>query len=173
MEAANRGAFEAHGVSVGLNILLEHEQKPNPHQTLSLDFEYFYARKVMLAKYSVGFVIFPGGFGTLDELAEVLTLVQTQKLHPFPIYLVGSDYWSGLVAWFKDTLAKEGSIARDDLRLFKVVDHVTQIPVDIRRYYKSAGHSGFKVPSSKDRKLALGTEAKSGRARRPQIAAGR
>ncbi len=166
MEAANRGALEANGVSVGLNILLEHEQKPNPYQTLSLDFEYFYARKVMLAKYSVGFVIFPGGFGTLDELAEVLTLVQTQKLHPFPIYLVGSDYWSGLVRWFEENLAREGAIATDDLKLYKVIDDVTEIPVDIKRYYKSAGHAGFKVPSETDRNLALGKKANSTSARR-------
>jgi uncharacterized protein (TIGR00730 family) len=156
MEAANRGAFEAGGVSIGFNIILEHEQKANPYQTLSLEFEYFHARKVMLAKYSVGFVIFPGGFGTLDELAEILTLVQTQKLHAFPIYLVGSAYWSGLVQWFKDTLVEEGAIAPNDLSLYKLVDHVTQIPADIRRYYKSSGHSGFKVPSEKDRKLSLG-----------------
>jgi uncharacterized protein (TIGR00730 family) len=168
MEAANRGAFESNGVSVGLNILLEHEQKPNPYQTLSLDFEYFYARKVMLAKYSVGFVIFPGGFGTLDELAEVLTLVQTQKLHPFPIYFVGADYWSGLVQWFEGTLAHEGAIAPDDVKLFKVVDEVSEIPADINRYYKAAGHAGFKVPSEKDRKLALGKKAHSTSARRPR-----
>jgi uncharacterized protein (TIGR00730 family) len=156
MEAANRGAFDANGASIGLNILLEHEQTPNPYQTLSLDFEHFYARKVMLAKYSVGFVIFPGGFGTLDELVEVLTLVQTQKLHPFPIYLVGSDYWSGLVQWFKNTLAEHGAIAADDLKLYKVLDDVTQIPADIKRYYKSAGHAGFKIPSRKDRQRAAG-----------------
>jgi uncharacterized protein (TIGR00730 family) len=168
MEAANRGAFEAGGVSIGLNILLEHEQRPNPYQTFSLDFEYFHARKVMLAKYSVGFVIFPGGFGTLDELAEILTLVQTQKLHPFPIYLVGSDYWSGLVRWFEETLAKEGAIAPDDLKLYKVLDDVTEIPPDVRRYYQSAGHAGFKVPTEKDRRRALGAEKESQRSpRRP------
>lgn len=156
MEAANRGAFEAKGTSAGLNILLEHEQKPNPYQTISLQFEYFYVRKVMLAKYSVGFVVFPGGFGTLDELAEILTLVQTQKIHPFPIYLVGSSYWSGLVQWFQDTLAEEDAIAKSDLDLYKVIDDVTKIPEDIRRYHKSAGRSGFKVPREKDRKLAIG-----------------
>jgi len=156
MEAANRGAFDAGGISVGLNILLEHEQKPNPYQTLSLEFEYFHARKVMLAKYSVGFVIFPGGFGTLDELAEVLTLVQTQKLHAFPIYLVGRDYWSGLVKWFDKTLAEHGAIARDDLKLFKLLDDVRQIPSDIKRYYKSAGHAGFKIPTQRDRRRAAG-----------------
>jgi hypothetical protein len=156
MEAANRGAFEAGGISIGLNIVLEHEQKPNPYQTLSLDFEYFHARKVMLAKYSVGFVIFPGGFGTLDELAEVLTLVQTQKLHAFPIYLVGTDYWSGLVHWFDKTLAQNGAVAPDDLKLFKLLDDVAQIPSDIKPYYKSAGHAGFKIPSRKDRQRAAG-----------------
>lgn len=156
MEAANRGAFEANGVSIGLNIVLEYEQTPNPYQTVSLDFDYFHARKVMLAKYSVGFVIFPGGFGTLDELAEVLTLLQTQKLQAFPIYLVGSDYWSGLVQWFERTLAENGAIARDDLNLFKVLDDVAQIPADIKRYYKTAGHAGFKIPSASDRRLAVG-----------------
>jgi uncharacterized protein (TIGR00730 family) len=156
MEAANRGAFEAKGISIGLNIVLEHEQAPNPYQTLSLDFEYFHARKVMLAKYSVGFVVFPGGFGTLDELAEVLTLVQTQKLHAFPIYLVGTDYWSGLVQWFDKTLVHNGAIAADDLKLFKLLDDVAEIPSDIKRYYKSAGHAGFKIPSRKDRARAVG-----------------
>ncbi len=166
MEAANRGAFEAGGISIGLNIVLEHEQRPNPYQTLSLDFEYFHARKVMLAKYSVGFVVFPGGFGTLDELAEVLTLVQTQKLHAFPIYLVGSEYWSGLVEWFENTLAQNGAIAGDDLKLFKVLDEVGQIPSDIKRYYKSAGHAGFKIPSHKDRERAAGKTDFSERAGR-------
>ena len=156
MEAANRGASEAGGISIDLDIVLEHEQKPNPYQTLSLDFDYFHAREVMLAKYSVGFVIFPGGFGTLDELVEVLTLVQTQKLHPFPVYLLGSDYLSGLVQWFKNTLAEQGAIAPDDLKLYKVLDDVQQIPLDIKRYYKSAGHAGFKIPSRKDRERAAG-----------------
>lgn len=156
MEAANRGAYEAKGTSVGLNILLEHEQKPNPYQNLSLEFEYFYARKVMLAKYSDGFVVFPGGFGTLDELAEILTLVQTQKIHPLPVYLVGTGYWSGLVEWFKSTLVEAGAIARSDLDLYKVVDEVTMIPGDIRRYHKSPPGAGFKVPSDKDRKAAAG-----------------
>lgn len=158
MEAANRGAFEAGGISVGLNIVLEHEQKPNSYQTLSLDFEYFHARKVMLAKYSVGFVIFPGGFGTLDELAEILTLVQTQKIHAFPIYLVGKDYWSGLVEWFEKTLAANDAIAPDDLKLFKVLDEVRTIPVDIKRYYKSAGRAGFKIPAPSDRRRATGEQ---------------
>jgi len=139
-----------------LNILLEHEQGPNPYQTISLQFEYFYVRKVMLAKYSAGFVVFPGGFGTLDELAEILTLVQTQKIRPFPIYLVGSSYWSGLVQWFRNTLAKEEAIAKSDLDLFKVLDDVTAIPSDIGRYHTSARSAGFKVPREKDRKLAAG-----------------
>lgn len=156
MEAANRGAFESGGVSVGLNIVLEHEQKPNPYQTLSVDFEYFHARKVMLAKYSVGFVVFPGGFGTLDELAEILTLVQTQKIHAFPIYLVGKDYWSGLVEWFEKTLAANGAIARDDLKLFKVLDDVRTIPADIKRYHKSVSRAGFKIPTQRDRRRAAG-----------------
>jgi hypothetical protein len=149
MEAANRGAFEAGGTSIGLNIRLEHEQQPNAYQTLSLDFEYFYARKVMLAKYSVGFVVFRGGFGTLDELAEVLTLVQTQKLHPFPIFLVGRAYWSGLVDWFEQTLARESTISPEDVRLYKVVDDVTQIPNQITAYHRSSRHAGFHVPTTR------------------------
>jgi len=156
MEAANRGAYEAKGTSVGLNILLEHEQKANPYQTLSLQFEYFYARKVMLAKYSEGFVVFPGGFGTLDELVEILTLVQTQKLHPLPIYLVGAQYWSGLIQWFEDTLVEAGAISKSDLGLFKVVDEIAMIPGDIRRYHKSPPRAGFKIPSERDRQLATG-----------------
>lgn len=157
MEAANKGAFEAGGESVGLNIVLRKEQRPNLFQTVSLDHEFFYARKVMLVRYSAGFVVFPGGFGTLDELTEVLTLVQTGKTHPFPIYLVGKDYWSGLVAWFRETLEAEGAIAPDDLRLFKVVDDVTAIPEDIRRYRSPTEDAGFKVPDEQDRRRALGT----------------
>ena len=91
----------------------------------------------MLAKYSTGFVIFPGGFGTLDEFAEILTLVQSQKLHPLPIYIVGSQYWSGLLEWFKETLAKRGAIAGDDLKLFKVVDDIMSIPRDVAQCAKN------------------------------------
>jgi uncharacterized protein (TIGR00730 family) len=158
MEAANKGAFEAGGTSIGLNIILPHEQRPNPYQTLSLEFEFFYARKVMLVRYSSGFVVFPGGFGTLDELAEVLTLVQTQKVHPLPIYLVGSAHWAGLVDWFRDTLAAEGAIAADDLLLFKVVDDTESIPEDIRRYHHPEHDAGFKVPDERDRRRARGED---------------
>ena len=157
MEAANKGAFEAGGVSIGINIHLPHEQASNKYLTLSLDHEYFHARKVMLARYSVGFVVFPGGFGTMDELTEVLTLIQTQKLHPFPIFLVGTDYWAGLVSWFRETLAREGAIAVDDLDLFKVVDNIEEIPPDIRRYHDATHDTaGFKVPNDQDRRNALG-----------------
>jgi uncharacterized protein (TIGR00730 family) len=158
MEAANKGACEAGGISVGMNITLEHEQIPNQYQTLALDFEYFHARKVMLAKYSVGFVVFPGGFGTLDELAEVLTLIQTRKLRAFPIYLVGGEYWKGLVDWFRETLAREGAIAPDDLNLFKVIDDVALIPGDIQRYYDENADAGFKVPTVEDKRRAQGRE---------------
>lgn len=160
MEAANKGAHEAGGVSIGINIALPHEQQSNRYLTLSLDHEYFHTRKVILARYSVGFVAFPGGFGTLDELAELLTLVQTRKLHAFPIFLVGSDYWAGLVSWFENTLAEAGAIAPDDLDLFKVVDDVEVIPKEIRRYHDqtTADKAGFKVPTEEDRLRALGEE---------------
>lgn len=156
MEAANKGALEAGGESVGLNISMEQEQKPNRFQSMSLDFEYFHSRKVFLCKYSVGFVVFPGGFGTLDELAEVLTLIQTQKLHPFPIFLVGSSYWQGLVDWFVQTLAEEGAIAPDDVRLFRVVDDVSDIPELIKAYHEREHKAGFKVPTEADRARAVG-----------------
>ncbi|GMA14273.1 TIGR00730 family Rossman fold protein (plasmid) [Deinococcus metallilatus] len=159
MQAANKGAYEAGGVSVGLNIILPQEQRPNPYQTLSLNFEYFHARKVMLAKYASAFVVFPGGFGTLDEFAEVLTLVQTRKMHPLPIYLVGEEYWRGLVDWFARTLVTEGAIAPDDLKLFKVVDDVTAIPGDVHRYHDPAVNDGFKRPTPEDRARARGEVA--------------
>ncbi|RYG26134.1 TIGR00730 family Rossman fold protein [bacterium] len=157
MEAANKGAWEAGGMSIGINIHLPVEEQPNPYQTLSLDHENFHSRKVMLAKYSVGFVAFPGGFGTLDELSGLLTLIQTQRLHPFPIYLVGTEYWGGLEAWFRDTLSAHGAISPDDLDLFKIVDAVDAIPEDIRRYHDaSADTAGFKKPTEVDRQKAMG-----------------
>jgi len=121
MEAGNKGAYEAGGTSIGLNITLPQEQEANRYQTISLDFHYFYARKVMFVKYASAFVCFPGGFGTLDEFFEVLTLVQTLKVEPYPIVLYGSGYWSGLVDWLKDQLSPK-FIDPEDTDIFKVVD---------------------------------------------------
>lgn len=146
MEAANRGAFEAQGRSVGMNIRLPHEQAPNGYQTDSVNFTYFFVRKVMLVKYSTAFVAFPGGFGTIDELFESLTLIQTRKIKPFPVYLVGRTFWSGLVSWLSDTLVAQGTVSREDLALFKVVDDVSSIPFEIDAYYTSEEHGGFVVP---------------------------
>ena len=146
MEAGNKGAFEAGGRSVGLNISLPHEQSPNGFQTDSLDFKYFFVRKVMLVKYSTAFVVFPGGFGTIDELFEALTLIQTKKIKPFPVYLIGVEYWKGLVQWLQSTLVRQGTISERDLHLFKVVDDVREIPDAIDAYYRSASHGGFDLP---------------------------
>ncbi len=126
MEAANRGAFKQAGASVGLNITLPEEQENNAYQDVSLQFRYFFVRKLMFVKHAIGFVIFPGGFGTMDELFEALTLVQTLKVEPFPIVLYGSEYWDGLVEWLKTTMVKQGCIGKEDLQLFKVVDDVDQ-----------------------------------------------
>src|SRR5690554_2815113 len=146
MEAANKGASEAEGRSVGLNIDLPHEQAPNPYLTDSVDFKYFFVRKVMLVKYSTAFVIFPGGFGTLDELFEALTLIQTKKIIPFPVYLIGVDYWRGLVQWLQGTLARKGTINERDLYFFKVTDDVSMIPDEIEEYYRSVNSAGFELP---------------------------
>ena len=146
MEAANRGAMDVDGRSVGLNIDLPHEQAPNPYLTDSVDFKYFFVRKVMLVKYSTAFVIFPGGFGTLDELFEALTLIQTHKIKPFPVYLVGVEYWRGLLQWLQGTLLRNGTISEQDLHLFKVVDDVSTIPEEIEQYYRSEHHGGFNLP---------------------------
>jgi len=146
MEAGNKGAFEAGGRSVGLNIALPHEQSPNGYQTDAVDFKYFFVRKVMLVKYSTAFVAFPGGFGTIDELFEALTLIQTKKIKPFPVYLVGVDYWQGLVQWLQGTLVRHGTVSERDLHLFKVVDDVSGIPGEIDEYYRSKNHGGFDLP---------------------------
>ncbi len=146
MEAANKGAFEAGGPSVGLSIYLPQEQVPNRYQTHALSFRYFFVRKVMLVKYASAFVVFPGGYGTLDELFEALTLIQTLKIHPFPVYLVGSSFWGGLVNWIRDTLVRRGTISPDDVRLFQVVDDVATIPEGIEAYRQRADHAGFAVP---------------------------
>lgn len=122
MEAANRGAQEAGATSIGLNIELPEEQEPNPFLDLALDFRYFFARKLMFVRYSSGFVTLPGGFGTLDELFEALTLIETGKIRHFPVILAGSDYWSPLVAWLGSRLAAEQRIQQVDLELIQVVD---------------------------------------------------
>jgi uncharacterized protein (TIGR00730 family) len=127
MEAANRGAQEAGACSVGLNIELPFEQGPNPYLDLSLDFHYFFTRKIMFVRYASGFVVLPGGFGTLDELFEALTLVQTHKIHPFPIILVGRDFWRGLIDWIRQRLAGDGMIDRDDLLLMHIVDDPDEV----------------------------------------------
>lgn len=126
MEAANRGAFEAGGLSVGMNIELPMEQDPNPYTTTTIDYHYFFVRKVMLVKYSVAFVIFPGGFGTMDELFESLTLMQTHRIKKFPVILYGSEYWAGLVEWMKSTLLEHGNISPEDLDLFYITDSIDE-----------------------------------------------
>src|SRR5262245_25359906 len=127
MEAANKGAAEIGAVSVGLNIELPLEQKPNIYANKLLNFRYFFVRKVMFVKYSVAFVILPGGLGTLDELFEAVTLIQTRKIKPFPVIMVGRDYWKGLLNWISDTLLSEKMIAVEDLDIIKTVDSPDEV----------------------------------------------
>lgn len=122
MEAANRGARMGKGESVGLNIQLPKEQKPNRYQTKSLVFRHFFARKVMFVKYASGYVIMPGGFGTLDEFFEALTLIQTGKIRRFPVVLMGKKFWDGLIRWMQDTLVREGTISPEDMKYFYLTD---------------------------------------------------
>ncbi len=122
MEAANKGAQQGTSASIGVNIQLPHEQRSNEYQDISLYFQHFFSRKVMFVKYASAYVVMPGGFGTLDELVEILTLVQTGKTRRIPIVLVGSSFWQGLVDWFKNTLVQQGTIAKEDSDLFTVVD---------------------------------------------------
>src|SRR3954465_14509689 len=126
MEAANKGACEAGGVSVGLGIELPFESGLNEYVDIGLEFRYFFARKTMFVKYAQGFIVLPGGFGTFDELFEALTLVQTEKVTSFPIVLVGSAYWSGLVSWIKETVLADGKISAEDLDMFRVTDSVEE-----------------------------------------------
>jgi uncharacterized protein (TIGR00730 family) len=126
MEAANRGCYATPTPSVGLNIDLPFEQTPNRYQDIALDFRYFFVRKYLFVKHAVGFVIFPGGFGTLDELFEALTLVQTLKVKPFPIVLVGRSFWQGLVEWMQERMVAEGCLSTADLNLFELVDDAAE-----------------------------------------------
>lgn len=139
MEAGNRGAAEAKGKSVGLNIFLPFEQKPNPFANIPINFRYFFARKVCFVKYSFGFIFMPGGFGTLDEVFEVLTLVQTRRVTHFPLIMYGRSYWSGLIKWIKGTLEKNGYISPGDMDLFSLVDEPQEAVDLILDYLRRVG----------------------------------
>ncbi len=130
MEAANKGAAAAGGKSVGLNIRLPYEQKPNPYANISIEYKYFFVRKVMFVKYAVAYVILPGGYGTLDELFEALTLIQTRRIRSFPVILMGSDYWKGLMDWIKETMHRDRKIHQADLAILQIIDD----PDEVVRY---------------------------------------
>ena len=142
MEAANKGAEHAGGKSVGLNIELPHEQNGNKFANVPIHFHYFFARKVCFVKYSLGFIYMPGGFGTLDELFEVLTLVQTQRIPQFPLILFGSEHWKGLLAWMKTRIEKDKFISPGDLDLVKISDDVDEVIELIRDYERRVGPPG-------------------------------
>ncbi|OGO56422.1 MAG: Rossman fold protein, TIGR00730 family [Chloroflexi bacterium RBG_16_72_14] len=139
MEGANRGAHEAGGLSIGCNIELPHEQHLNPYVDLSVEFHYFFARKTMFVKYSDAFVILPGGFGTLDELFESLTLIQTGKIRHFPVVLVGRTYWDGLLRWMRESQLAEGAITEADLALLRVTDDPEEVVSIVTEYAKANG----------------------------------
>ncbi len=127
MEAGNKGASEAKGTSVGLNISLPFEQKPNDYSNIKVQFNYFFIRKVMFIKYAKAYIIMPGGFGTLDEMFEAITLIQTMRLKPLPVILVGTEYWSGLIDWIKTRLIKEKTVSKKDLDIFHLLDDPDEI----------------------------------------------
>jgi uncharacterized protein (TIGR00730 family) len=133
MEAANKGAAEAGARSVGLHIHLPQEQDANEYADIRLDFNYFFIRKVMFVKYAVAYVIMPGGFGTLDELFEALTLIQTKRIRSFPVILMDSKFWKGLLDWFRGTLIKQGTIGKEDLEIFRIVDDPEEAVAIIKR----------------------------------------
>ena len=143
MEAGNKGASKEKGASVGLNIDLPFEQSSNQYidHDKSIDFRFFFVRKVMFMKYAQGFIVLPGGFGTLDELFEALTLVQTQKAAEFPIILVGVEFWSGMIGWIKNTMLEEGNISPKDLDLIHIVDTKEEVVDVIDAFYKGVNHS--------------------------------
>ena len=137
MEAANKGAYAGKSSSIGLNIELPHEQNTNPYQDISLTFRHFFTRKVMFVKYAAAYIVCPGGFGTLDEMAEILTLIQTGKSRKIPIILVETEFWSGLIDWFKGSLVKNGTIDETDLGLIQIIDEPQQVVDAIFEYYRS------------------------------------
>ena len=133
MEAANKGAAEAGGTSVGLNIRLPFEQKPNPYATIQMEFKYFFIRKVMFIKYAAAYIVMPGGFGTMDELFEVITLVQTRRIRPFPIIMVGSDHWAGMLGWIRNRLLTQSLISPKDMDIIQVLDNPEEIVDTVRK----------------------------------------
>ncbi len=148
MEAANKGAAEAGGKSIGLNIEIPLEQIPNKYQNLSLHFRYFFCRKVMFLKYAHGFIVFPGGYGTMDEFTESLVLIQTLKQASFPVILMASDYWEGLIAWMKEKMLKEHHhISPQDLNVFTVVDKPEDAVKIIVDFKESEGRVGIELPT--------------------------
>jgi len=151
MEAANKGAFSGKSPSIGLNIQLPHEQSGNGYQDIALSFRHFFSRKVMFVKYAAAYVVMPGGFGTLDELAEILTLVQTGKTRRIPIILVHSPFWQGLIEWLKQSPLKEKMIDAEDLDLFQILDDPDDVVNAIFSHYE---HCGFE-PSEEEQKIML------------------
>ncbi len=148
MEAANRGASDVGGTSIGLNIDLPMEQIPNPYQNISLHFRYFFCRKVMFLKYAHGFIVLPGGYGTMDELFEAMTLIQTLRQASFPIVLMGSEYWKGLLDWMNEKMLSEcGCIDENDLEIFTLVDEPKEAAKIIIDYKEAKGTAGINIPS--------------------------
>ena len=151
MEAANKGAFAGKSPSIGLNIQLPHEQQGNPYQDIRLSFRHFFSRKVMFVKYAAAYVVMPGGFGTLDELAEILTLVQTGKTRRIPIILVHEPFWRGLIDWFRTTMVEEKVISPEDMNLIQIIDEPKAVVNAIFEHYET---SGFE-PSAEEREILL------------------
>lgn len=136
MEASNKGAKRAKGLSIGLNIQIPSEQRPNKYVDMLLDFRYFFVRKVMFVKYAKAFVILPGGYGTLDEFTEAINLIQTERIPKFPVVLVNSEYWKGMLDWLKSTVLKNSAISKEDLKIFTVVDGPNEVVAAIKRFYE-------------------------------------
>jgi hypothetical protein len=136
MEAANKGAAEAGGQSIGLNIELPFEQKPNPYANIQVNFRYFFVRKVMFVKYAIAYVVMPGGFGTVDELFEAITLIQTQKIKPFPVILMDTAYWEGLLRWLRETTLAKRKISEEDLKIFHLTDSPEEALEIVDRFHR-------------------------------------
>ena len=153
MEAANKGAFFGKSPAVGLNIQLPHEQRANPYQDVSQTFRHFFARKYMFVRFASAYVVMPGGYGTLDELLEALTLIQTGKGRPIPLILVCSDFWKGLIDWFKERLVSEGMIDADDIDLIQLIDKPEDVVAAIFKHYESRPFAP--LPSEREMMLNL------------------